>query len=663
MLNSAGMPVASSLYSAAFAADNRPAIETTDPLDDLKDNNEFRYQYNLGYYEKNNKDISETDSIVPMQFTEWAWGYQEYGLYFYVWNGPQYQGFDLTSNQNGITIQDINTGSYHFYNISLVGVHDYQFYKFKVEINNLDYVTFANNLNVRSYSVGQIHLKDSLNGQGLANAYPFAKKYTYYGDVSTGLLMEQEDIDVLKVEVKNGTYLTESSDNGDTDVGTFAHNSLNYVYFNIPDSMLSQYGEVAEYHFSYHRVALNPILLLTGNEDISDSTIANASSPNIEELGGERSDFYSKFRWLSMNETDKYKAQWNQYGFHVMKASTDPGYYWFVPSMRIAGDANLAVSGLCWLGAIPDIWFAGWAGAYLGISHNLMQSEKEQVDNSYVDTSKAKPILVPSTSSSVSSAQLDQIITLNNLEDWAYIPDGKTFEDVWNESYVEEHLRYDSSSYVLESYDRNHHSAAENNLRNGYVVDYGGGSTETVRPIEKIDSISANASNDVQKWKLENDDDKISEFRSNYTSAKSSGKTPYIFRFSPGICYTDPVYYTQTGHEGDIAPWCVKRNDRAGTFYVGSGIYDLVSLDLTFAKDGNETIIPISANPTNINPSIPAAPADAESSWTQNWNQFLSILKKVLVVVAIVLAVVLAVYLLFKLIGFILKIRASNGHK
>lgn len=658
LLSSIGPAAGSATFYAVNASsESKPVIEMTDPLEDLKQNDEFRYLYNLGHYEKNEKEVTDSSALVPMNFTEWHWGYSDYALYFYVWNGPHYSGFDLLNSLNGVTLQNVDSGSYDFYHIQLVGQTEDEFYKFKILINGLSYATFTDSVNNRTYSLGQLHLKDTESLSGLANAYSFGKKYTYIGNVSTGLQMEQEDLEVLDVNTIGGTYYTTDSDSGDLKIGTFAHNALHYVYFNIPNSMLQQYGDVAEYHFTYHPIPLKTILLIAGSE-LSDHEISSAESPNIEDLGGERSGFYEKYQWLSSRNKLNYKATWNQYGFHCMRPGLDQDLFDFVEFMRVvtAFGQVLAVAQLG-LNIKNDVI----AGVLSGVMAGVTLIQKNEINDNYIDLNKIKAIRVDSPDTSLTSLDMDELINLNNLSDWAEIPEGMTWEEYWESAKVEEHLRYDAPSYELRSYDRTHHSVAENNLRNGYELE--DGKDEIIKPIEKINSISVVANDDVEKWKIEKNATKITQFRNNYSTAISSGKTPYIFRFRPGIVYSDPLYWTQVGHDGDqyATRWKVKRADRAGTVFKGEGIYDLVSLDLTFAKDGVETIIPICANPTNINPSIPAAPDEKTSEWSQSWNQFLNIMKKVLTIVAIVLCAVLAIYLLIKLIGFLRRNLASGN--
>lgn len=605
-----------------------PEIETTKPLNDLLENNKFKTLYTSNYFAKDdNVDVSNNDAVVPLQLAEWHYGYSDYNLYFYVWNRSQYAGFDLFSDLNGVTLQDLSTGSYYMYPIKYISKTDNQFYKFKIEIANLTVFDFLTDDGDRSYSLGQLFLKDKLSEYGLANAYAYGKKYIYSGSLAADNLdMSEEETKILNVDVTGGTYRTTSADVGlDTPGGVYSasasHNDLHYVYFNVPDTYLEEYGEVAEYHFSYHPILLNPIVTLKG------SPVSNTSIQQTANANDYGDNFYAIYQWMQANETKIIHDGFRNYGFFAYK---------------MYNLTNVILDIFLFIGT-GGLWNINKYSTVSTAGMNLIIFE----DNSVPYIFQAIPL--DNETDAVSSNVMNHLITLDTLPQWASLYfDGKVydaFDDLWNASLVEEHLRYDQGDYVLSSYDRNNHSEAVNTWRdknNGYPV----GEDVVIHPIEKI--THSNTSTDQEDWFLEDDSDIIADFHQNYLDAQAQAKTPYIFRFWHSQSIIMSLFYEGIGNNQDFWHYgTVCTQNRAGSAFVGYGIYDLVSLDLTFTKDGNETIIPIVADPVNINPKIDPG-VDVEDSNVDIW----SIVKKILIAVAIFIGVVFALWLLLKIIGW-----------
>lgn len=625
------MMMTSSPALAAVAVSNStytPEIESTKPLTDLLQNNKFKTLYQASYYAKDdNVNISDNDAVIPLQLAEWHYGYSDYGLYFYVWNRPQYTGFDLFSSLNGVTLQDLASGSFYLYPIKYISSTENQFYKFKIDIPSLTLYDYLTDEGYRNYSLGQLHLKNKVSANGLATAYTYGKKYVYSGSLAADdLEMFETETEVLSVNATGGTYRTTSADVGLDTPGkmydaSMSHNDLHYVYFNVPNSLLNQYGQVAEYHFTYHPILLNPIVTLQGSQ-VTNSSIQQTSDPNDY---GE--NYYAIYQWLKANDRNFVHNQWKDYGFIPYRYDSEVSEF-------------------------MDIFiFIITAGVYSARHIEHLGNEANKVDafRTVCIDSTFNAIPLNEETDSVSSAQMDNLINLDTLPQWASLYfDGKvyeTFEDLWNASLVEEHLRYDQEDYILYSYDRNNHSKAVNTWRdrnNGYPV----GEDVTIHPIEAI--THSNVNTDLEDWFLEDDEDMIAAFHNNYTNATATGKTPYIFRFWHSQSIIESLFYEGIGNENDFWHYntiCTK--NRAGSIFQGYGIYDLISLDLTFEKEGQETIIPIVADPININPKIDAG-VDVVKETVDIW----AIVKKILIAAAIFVGIVFALWLLLKIIGW-----------
>lgn len=641
-------------FVPAFAETQSTKIDETDPYTDLYANETFKNDFNSGKYAKaTSYDTNNVEGIYPMYFTEWHYGHSDYGLYFYVWNKTQNNKFNLNYIDNRVSIMDNETGSYYMYRITLVKQTGDQFYKFKIIDNSLTIKKYLTEDGTRVYCLGQLHLKrnDRLN----MIAYPFAKKYVYTGFSATdSLKMYEKDNEVLTVNPIGGTYRTQPSEED-----IFIHNDLHYVYYNIPNSYLEKYGDVAEYHFSYHPIPLAPIAVLKGT-DVADNTLSRISSINDSSLS---ENYYAKYKWLSQRRINSVNENNTQYGF----VPTHTGF-----------DNNFEKMIICYIQHVVD----PFVSAYDNIARHMYKygeslgwnTAKIEIDISQdeaVSVSDWDKILnsmmkygfnsIPTTSAldDISSNAMDDYITLDNLEYWSlynFSSSAKktypTFEQYFEAVKVDEHLRYDKEHYKLHTYSKDSKSLAVD----GLVVEEGSNGWDKfkegevdIKPIEPI--TSSNIATDQEAWKLENDSNAISTFHDNYVHAKSHNETPYIFRFAPSVSTFLPIYYIGIGDpDNGFLGWNYMVNDRferAGTYMgFGFGIYDLVSLDLTFEskETGKETVIPLAANPKNINISITHAESTSDKYVTNNGIDWLKIAKIALIIAGIILGL----YVLYK---------------
>ena len=648
-------------FKAAYAEEQTAKIEETKPLADLMADSKFVSKYVSGFYDRNTSINEDNENnLVPIYFTEWHWGYTGYALYFYVWNQCQYSGYDLDSSLNGVTIQDLDTGSYHFYRIELVGKSENQFYKFKILADDIDAFTFADSNNKRIYSFGQLHVKKESSPNGLATAYVFSKKYEYEGSLANNsLTMDQFDNDVLSINVTGGTYRTQPQEED-----VFYHSDLHYVYFNIPNSYLNNYGDVAEYHFTYYPVVLSPIVALQGTI-LNDNVISGYSSPNASGLSD---NYAAKYQWFKAHDVEYFVEGSDEYAFPMVRQNRQ-WYYGFYNASKQFANFKLNYSPL----GLLSQWIQGLAYPEFKDTNAIdLMTELEwaQIRSTYAPTS-CNVIATSGANDEVSTSVLDSYINFNNLQSWSIYNDSTRLQQLFPtyNSYleaikVEEHLRYDQDSYELRTYSRAGKSYAINGIylddeNEDMWEDFASGS-ESIKPIEAI--TSSNASTDRDTWKLENNSAAINAFHDNYVAATNSGSTPYIFRFAPTKSLILPLYYSELGtsesHHGLGEMISHNNCPRVGSIFSGSGIYNLVSLDLTFQKDGVETIIPLAADPKNINPSweSPVSSQDKDKG-SETWNNIKSILLKVLMIVAIIIAGIIALKIVIWLLKLIFKKR------
>lgn len=625
-----------------------PQIETTTPLEDLLENDKFKTLYTAGYYEKaSSADHNNVEGIYPIQFTEWMYGYEDYNLYFYVWNQTQTSIFNLTSELNGVTIQDVSTGSYELYPISFVSKTGNQFYKYKLDIYDLDLYKFLTDTGTRQYSLGQLHLKKNNSSTGLSSAYPFGKRYIYQGIVADATLtMEEDELDLLSVTPTGGVFRSDSAQS-DEILGSetegyrykaMAHNDLHYVYFNIPNEYLNEYGDVAEYHFSYYPVVLNPFVGLAGSA-VSNAAIQSATDPNTA-FG---TNYYAIYQWLKYNTSYKFTGDTYKYGF--TNERIDSNLYYAILYSGLASTIPAFM-----VGGLGGYGVAAWT---ISMWATKASNYADSLEALLRDTQGLNALPISEPTGAVSSKQMDQYINFSNLADWAYIPEGyssQTFADYLESIKVEEHLRYNQDNYLLEAYDYSGNSRATNNFRdhnNGYPV------SEDLS-IPAISRVNTNLLEDYKDtYFLEDSSDVLQDFEDNCDQAQVENETPYIFRFAHTYSYLFSMFYNRINKTTSEPGY----SNRAGTYEIATGIYNLVSLDLTFAKDGVETIMPICADPLNINPGL-TPNIDPTLA-----NDGMNILYIILAIIALIVAIFVFIKLLPQIILNTIKISKEIKRK
>ncbi len=236
-----------------YALDSDLNIDNTNVLEDLQNSDTF----NLLNYPKN-----AYGDIQIITFAEYCYSYYEngnsnYGLYVYVYN-PALLNFSEVSAQNKIQIatsfdNEGNANDYTKFSLAYVnkslGDNSKLFYKFKViDPNNIILSAVKNyakkHIGVRRYAISGVELLtvDAI----LPIDYTIATTYDYSGfAVGYGnsddfpLTLNISEIETIQLDVKHTFYRTETSSKG---VGY--QNQLNTVYFAVPNEFLTKYGKL-----------------------------------------------------------------------------------------------------------------------------------------------------------------------------------------------------------------------------------------------------------------------------------------------------------------------------------------------------------------------------------------------------------------------------------
>ena len=256
-------------------------FETTNVLDDLKGSSIDGAKFNLTDYPKDNSKETRLISFLEYCYSNDKINPQDYSLYVYVYN-PKTIKFSETSMLNQIEMSfGSDTDNYKKFplrvvNYSLEEGYERVFYKFKVVLTSEEKQTIMKKLDKdkRVYNVSGIELLE--DGKLNAVDYTVARNYTYKGfapgnGVIGNLTYSSAEIEVLQLEV----FPTQYRPDGYNGKNIYTQDSLHSVYFAVPKSVITEYGNMTKVHATWLNAVLKPSLV------IGDKSVYEAIKPYI----------------------------------------------------------------------------------------------------------------------------------------------------------------------------------------------------------------------------------------------------------------------------------------------------------------------------------------------------------------------------------------------
>jgi len=150
------------------------------------------------------------------------------------------------------------------------------------------------------------------------------------------------------------------------------------------------------------------------------------------------------------------------------------------------------------------------------------------------------------------------------------------------------------------------YSANHSDFNQGWTKFFHGSDTtwQSIKNIKCFEEITEKASNDGSNHVISKDDVKL--FNSVYDSCQEKYKM-YILRFSVSDYYTNLINITGIMGASGTLP--------IAYYYSATAIIGFDIIDITFNKDGVESVIPISMNPVNIFTDL-TPPQNSPKDWT-----------------------------------------------
>ena len=233
--------------SSVSAADEKEKILTTNPFEDLVEDEQFLTDYLNGVYKYKEGDVEF------LNFAEYKYQNQyseDFGLYVYFYNPDNGRKIDLLSEDHKIELS-IDGSHYYKYQLKPISrsVDEIQdmFYKFRVETDE----TFHNSLNPssRTYNLSSFELKIKNESQIHDIEIGSTLTFTGYakgcnGNEQSTLECHKEGLETIHLKTYAG-YKRSGAVN--SNLTKFI--DLQYVYFEIPNKYINNYGE--PYSVSY----------------------------------------------------------------------------------------------------------------------------------------------------------------------------------------------------------------------------------------------------------------------------------------------------------------------------------------------------------------------------------------------------------------------------
>ena len=616
--------------SAFAATDVQTAYENTNVLDNLDGAIIGGKAFDIADYPHNDEGRPQVISLVEFCYSYYADKQGDFGLYVYVYN-PQDIAFDMATDRNKVQLTYGNKQSYSKYTLDFLNYsekagYEGRFYKFKVRLSDSERKDILDMVNDdgRVYKISGIEL----SYKGTVTEYPCGQTYTYSG-YAQGYGSELAAGDTLSCTVDgfdkyltldvHSTYYRPEGTNGEA----YERDTLHSVYFSVPNEIIAEYGEMTAVHATWLNARTSPIFV-TGNKDVY-----NAVHPYVGQTvdGGDftyAKDDNSPIPYALIASKYIESAGWNNasYSLSYMSYNANRTY--------TKSDTDLNELYYCFLADNGD------ADSYTLPAETLVGNKAKGVKGyfeSYTEEHGGELIndrFSKGLFESVASTFTD--ITISK-DDTFELTDEVISQSLWQKF-----------------------------VGGGYNVS--GTNTYTVSAIRKVESNDFQSTAAATCEELYIDESDYDEFRDYFDKATANNETVYLFRYyqSDYTCYEVAEFQRGEG------TWTLL-GTQFGYEFVDSNAYlmqmwvqlDFDIIDLTFTKNGVDTIIPVVMSPMDI-----AADGDAPVITTKNnlkwWQILLAVLALILIIwllfkfaPAIVYAVGKVIALPFKAIGALFK--------
>ncbi len=265
-------------YASAALSSPQATYEAQNVWNDLQSATYDGESIDLNLYNFDSKKNVQIISFVEFCYSPFTTKQDDFGLYVYVYNP---RGLDWTEKPAENKIQFRYTGKtttnfdkypLQFLNKSEAAGYEGLFYKFKIVLSDTERTAILSTVNssARVYEVSGIELCDSNNinatDYNISNIYTYtgyAKGYGADGTDTDTLSCTSDGLATLTLDVHPTFYRPDGSNGKDQ----YTQDSLQSVYFSIPNDILNEYGGLSAVHATWLNAVTSPFLV-TGNKTI-----------------------------------------------------------------------------------------------------------------------------------------------------------------------------------------------------------------------------------------------------------------------------------------------------------------------------------------------------------------------------------------------------------
>ncbi len=589
-----GIVVTSAIPKTAFAAENL-SYDKTNVLDDLKSSTANGKAFDILDYPYN-----ESGQVQVINFVEYCYSFRanmrgNYGLYLYVYNP---QGLNISTNSKSNKVQmavsyddEGKPNGYEKFSLEFCSKSeeaDYKnlFYKFKVVDRKINDTTFADrvNSNERRYDISGIELVTY--GNKLPTDYNIGGTYKFTGYAKG--LGPNSNMDTLDCSVTQLETIQLEVHKTNFRTGEYKKNhrhDLTSVYFSVPDRFFEVYGRLQKIKAEWYEYETTPIAIT------SNSTVYNGLNSQIGV------------------DVTKSSVPISLYSGWQELVGPSGHYYSYDFGYNVYGEVNTPLNVLNYLFSTNGESISEYV-----LSSDRLQSYIENYDKTYANGK----IEIPGKTLSADLFEKDL------AADRAAV------------SYEGEDIHHKLMTFDAgDSFDMLNYNETTSGGYRFFAWLFGLAPSELdqsytgISPIHIVTDAERNDANISKTLLIDDADTSLQKFKDFYDNEKAKGNKTVLFRFAQTDYTAIPVmaYNEHTGTN-------YSKNYGKDTYVVQESVFfNFDIIELTFAKEGVYTVIPVVNNPIDIYNDITIPKYEDPYAW----------LKTLIIIILVILLLILLV--------------------